>query len=211
MSNLSTLQLLTGRKLGTQTSNIYDDDKKTYALNKARGYIIENYMIDEFVKEETITFTNGKATIPSNYLRHVRMRDSNNNVYTRVTVNHFDDNIPKTWCIKADSSDSDIRKIYVHPTSTTYLLLRYLKRPDDMASDSDESGFEAVWDHAHATIAASILLLDDQQFEAGTLKEREGMKLVSKALENQAYELNDTNVVQSPLQANNFLATNSDV
>ena len=163
MSTLSTLKSSLSRYLGAQY--IYNGDQQTAALNYARKYILLNYYVDEFCVETTLTFTSGKATIPSDYLRRVKLYTTSDatDEYDRVNVNDFDSDISKTWTIK---DDSGTRKIWVSPDSTTSLTLRYIKLPSDMSSDSDTSYFNTWWDDAHCLIAAWWLLFNDRQPEA---------------------------------------------
>lgn len=162
MASLSNLQSLLSRILGA--TYIYNNDAQTAALNYARKYILLNYYVDEFCVETDLTLSSGKATIPSDYLRKVKLYNSSDDtIYDRKNVNDFDKDIDHSWTIK---DDSGTRKIWIYPTDATSLALRYIKLPTDMASGTDDSGFNAYWDNAHCLCAAWWLLSNDRQPEA---------------------------------------------
>lgn len=191
MSNLSVLKSSLSRYLGAQY--IYNGDQQTAALNYARKHLLLNYYIDEFCVETTLTFTSGKATIPTDYLRWVKVYNSSDTEFTRKDVNDFDKDTSNTWTIK---DDSGTRKIWVYPTDTTTLTMRYLKLPADMASDSDSSIFNSWWDDAHCMVAAWWLLSNDRQGEAGNKLEL-AKEFIQGALRNQSEESNELTIVSS--------------
>lgn len=193
MSTLSTLKSLVSTSLGTQASNVFTSDKKTSALNWARKHILLKYEVDEFIVESTLTFTSGKATIPTDYLRFIRLYDSSDKTETwsRVTVNLFDNDINNTWTIK---DDSGTRKVHVYPTSTSSLVLRYYKLPTDLSADADLTGFNIEWDEAHASFASYYLLQNDGQFERAGYKKREAEEMIERILQSSAQELGGSEI-----------------
>ena len=191
MSVLSSLKSTLTRYLGAQY--IYNGDQQTAGLNYARKYLLFNYYIDELAVETTLTFTSGKTTIPADYLRWVRVYNSSDTDFTRKNVNDFDKDINNTWTIK---DDSGTRKIWVYPADTTSLTMRYLKLPADMASDSDSSYFNAIWDDALCALAAWWLLSNDRQAEAGTKMEL-AKEFIQANLRNQSEETEELQTVST--------------
>jgi hypothetical protein len=172
---------------------IYNSDQMTAALNFARIYILLNYYIDEFCVSTSLSFTSGKATIPPDYLRWVRVYDSNGTDFTKKNVNDFDKNVNNTWTIK---DDSGTRKIFVYPSDTTALTMRYIKLPADMASTSDESGFGAQWKDAHCLVAAWWLLANDRQPEAANKLEM-AKELLQASLRSQSEESEELTILSA--------------
>jgi len=185
MASLTNLQSLLSRVMGA--TYISNTDSQTAALNYARKYILLNYYVDEFCVESTLTLTSGKATIPTDYLRKVRLFDSSDIDYERVNVNDFDKDVDYTWTIK---DDSGTRKIWIYDTDATSLTLRYIKLPADMSSGSDVSGFNSYWDNAHCLVAAWWLLSNDRQPEAGNKLEL-AKEEIQSCLRSQAEDSED--------------------
>jgi len=191
MSTLSALQSLLSRYLGA--TYIYNPDQQTAALNYARKHILLNYYVDEFAVQATLTLTTGRASIPSDYLRHVKLYDSSDTEYQRVNVNNFDKDTSQTWTIK-DSSGT--RYIYIYPTTATSLTLRYLKLPTDMSATSDLYYFRAYFDDALCAVAAWWLLNNDRQPEAQN-KLAAYEEMLQTALRHQAEESEDYPVIET--------------
>lgn len=197
-STLSSLQSKLTRYLGA--AYIYTSDQQTAALNYARKYLLLNYYIDDFVVQTTLTFTSGKATVPTDYLRKVKMFDANDVIFTRKNVNDFDLDITNTWTIK---DDAGTRKIWVYPTATTTLYLRYVKIPTDMVATSDTSGFNPFWDDAHCAVAAWWLLFNDRQ-PAAAEKLMVAQELIQTALRNAGEEEEELKLISTAYDDDNL-------
>ena len=185
MSTVSTLKTRMDFYLGA--TNAYSSGDKLVGLNEARKHILMNYDVDEFVVTTTLTFTSGKATIPTDYLRWVRMFDSTTKTreFMRVDVNEFDKDLDDRWTIK---DDSGTRKIHIYPTDLTSEVLRYVKLPTDLSVDSDSTGFNAYWDSAHAAWASWWVLMSDRQDASATMIEV-AKELSETALRHQDNEI----------------------
>lgn len=188
-STLSTLRSKTDFYLGAE--NIYQADDKTTALNSARNHLLLNYEISEFIVTETLTFASGVATIPTTYLRGLKLFTTAQptDFYIRYGENEFDQDIDNTWTIK---DDSGTRKIFISPSSiTTGTTLRFIKKPADMSADGDESGFNTYWDDAHSALAAWWLLNNDRQPAAQATLET-AKELIQSAMRHQDTESNES-------------------
>ena len=93
----------------------------------------------------------GKTSLPPNYHHYLRLFDSGDTTWEKVSPEEFDDPSDETWTIKDDSGSLQkgrVRRMYVSPTSTTSLTLRYMMILDNLSEESDQSGFETWHDKA---------------------------------------------------------------
>jgi len=210
MSQLSELLSLTDIMLGAEA--MYIDDTKKQGLNTAANYILLNYDVKEFRKTEDLTFTDGIAAIPSDYLRYSRLfdKDSPRVKYKKVNDDTFDYLISNTWCKKADMDDGDIQKFFIYPTTITERRLRYIKKHTPMNDDTDESGFVSYWDEALAAYAAYYTLFWDRQFDAAGATLNQAQTYAETALRQQETEEEGTTEITTRYDDETLLGSEND-
>lgn len=195
MSQLSTYLILLTQKLAQSNLGFHTEPIRIQAINEAILKIADNYEVPELrrkpVPSGTITFTNGLATIPSDFLRMIKLWDTiippPFGEYTYLINDLFDDQPPNSsnlfWTRDFDPVTST-QKFYITPYSSTpsVLNMRYIVLPTVLAQSSDESGLSSQWDNAVAYKAASILLNNERNPSAGIMDQSASQE-IEKAYE----------------------------
>lgn len=195
MSQLSTYLTLLTQKLSQSNTGFHTSADRNAAINEAILKIADNYEVPELRKKPvptgTITFTNGLAVKPSDFLRMIKLWDTiippPFGEYTYLVNDLFDDQPPNAsslfWTVDFDPTTST-QKFYIAPfTSTPSVLnMRYIVLPTVLNQPTDESGLTFQWDNAVAYKAASILF-NNEHNPAGGVMEQSANTEIQKAYE----------------------------
>ncbi len=195
MSTLSTYLTLLTQKLAQSNTGFHTSADRNAAINEAILKIADNYEVPELRKKPvpngTITFTNGLATIPSDFLRMIKLWDTiippPFGEYTYLVNDLFDDqavnNSNLYWTVDFDPT-SATQKFYIispNPSPVT-VNMRYIVKPTVLSQPNDESGLTSQWDNAVAYKAASILF-NNEHNPAGQVMEMNSSMEIQKAYE----------------------------
>lgn len=192
-STLGQLKIKLNYALGTEEVNLFTNDKRVNAINRAIEAILEQYPIVQYKEEHSISFTAGVADLPTDWLWINKLWNTSNNVvYTIVDANVFDDNLSNTATIKWDTTVPAKLKMYIYSPDTVTLMLRKTVIPTSLLSDSDTTRFDTRWDQGIVSLAAYFLLSEAQRSEAAVLKKQLADNLISKVWQR------DSQIYQSP-------------
>ena len=182
MATLSALTTSTRRALGTSDSGYFTDTLIADALDRAQLEIVEQYEVEDMIRETTIAFTSGVGALPSDYLRRVfpetdgmngsvgrdgrdLWNDSADEDYNRVSVARFDKDVDLTWTV---STLGGTKQVQIFEADTVTLNIRYLKQPASLTASVD-SGLPSYYDRAHTLLAAFIMLDERREIEAARI------------------------------------------
>ena len=191
---LSNLLIETQARLGTSVKTRLTTPKQTFALNTVRKRLLLEYDIANFIKEDDITITSGDGTLPTDYIRTTKELDksgkektlwltsNDDEIYKKVSIERFDDNIDRTWATKQDTAGATFS---IYEAGTDTYTMRYYFMPDNMSDSADDSGLPIHFDEIHPLLAARQLLFDDRQFESAAQLKAEADRLLSAHFKNQ--------------------------
>jgi hypothetical protein len=183
MSTYSTLNTLVEQKLANTSEIFYDPEMKRQAANDTVTEILQEYDIPEFIRKPTttglFTFTSGKASKPTDYFRMVKMWDVDSTgiedkEYMYKEPADFDQLATTDsyyWTEDYDASDST-RKLYIKPTTTTSVYIRYIKTPTEMTDDSIDCGLSTQWNEAIALGTVMRLYRNAKMYDEAREMER---------------------------------------
>jgi len=188
-SSLSDLLIKLTIKLGTSVTTNFSEAKKIDALNDARRDILLTWDLQEFITETNLSFISGVGALPSGYLRTIKELDKNgkikdlwNNttdeVYKRVTITRFDDEIDLTYTEKQGN-------LYIFDDDTVTLKFRYIYLPADMSTGSDLSGIPVALEEGFIMLAARQLLFNNRQYDTAAMMSNEANKNISNHFKKQ--------------------------
>ena len=185
MSTLSTYKQLVSQKLGTSGLGFFAEDMRTAAINEAVGDIYGAYDIPQLFKVATLTFTSGKATIPSDYFRMIKVWDATDPTpeYMYLTEDQFDTQSATAspyWTEDYDTVSST-RKLFLKPTSVTSVRIRYVVRPTTLTTDSSDSLLPDDWNDVVAYGAAAILANNAGKYDRYKAMKAEYEDMAAKA------------------------------
>lgn len=161
-STLSTLKTLLTQKLGQSNTGFHSEPNREAAINEAIGDIAEAYgqNIIELIKRDTLTLVSGEAADPADFLRMMKVWDTDDNEFTFLTPDEFDpiddDSGGNYWTRDYSTTASAVR-IMVKPTDVTSLNIRYVIVPTTLSDDADTTEIPTLFDEGIAYMAASIL------------------------------------------------------
>lgn len=176
--------------LGTSETNLFTNDKRNDAINKAVEHVIQMYPIPQYTVDSTLAFVSGSIALPTDFVRCWKLWNSSTQLeYTLVQPNDFDNNMSYTCTIKWDTGTST-EKIYIYPADTVTLSFRYGQIPVDMTSDSDTVRLPERWDDGIAEMAAYFLFTDSRNYDSAEIKKRLYRDHLAHAwsVENQRYQ-----------------------
>jgi hypothetical protein len=184
MSTLSTYLTLLTQKLAQSNTGFHTSADRNAAINEAILKIADNYEIPELRKKPvpsgTITFTNGLATIPSDFLRMIKLWDTiippPFGEYTYLVNDLFDDqainNSSLFWTIDFDPVSATQKFYIISPNPSPITVnMRYIVLPTVLVNPNDESGLTAQWDNSVAYKGASILFNNEHNPAGGVMEQ----------------------------------------
>jgi hypothetical protein len=106
--------------LGTSETNLFTQDKRNDAINKAVEHVVQIYPLPQYTVDTTLAFVNGVATLPSDFTRCWKLWNSAQQLeYVLVQPNDFDGNRSYTCTIKYDTTSTlPGEKMYIYPASS---------------------------------------------------------------------------------------------
>jgi hypothetical protein len=179
--------------LGTSETNLFTQDKRNDAINKAVEHVIQMYPIPQYTVDTTLAFTSGVASLPTDFVRCWKLWNSGQQLeYVLIQPNDFDNNVSYTFTIKWNTAilPSGAESTYIYPADTVTLNFRYGQIPADMTSDSDTVRFPERWDDGIAEMAAYFLFIDSRNYDTAEIKKRLYRDHLAHAwsVENQRYQ-----------------------
>lgn len=150
--------------LGTGETNLYTNDRRLRALNRAIQQILLWYDLDQYRVTTTLNFNSGVATLPTRMLRPVQLRNASQNLpYTQVDFEQFQGQIPRTWIYEYDdSNDTELARVY--PTHTGSLEFTYMQMPEELSSTVTSLRLKFWWIRPIACRAAQYLFIQTSNF-----------------------------------------------
>lgn len=200
MSVLSTYKTLVSQKLATSGTGFFTTEAREAAINEAIGDIYGAYDIPDLFKVAPLTFASGMADKPSDYFRMIKVWDATEATpeYTYLPEDLFDQAAANgSWYWTEDyDTGTGRRRLFIKPTSTTTVRIRYVRTPTTLVDDGDESLLPVQFDDVIAYGATAILANNSNQFDKykamkaeyegmaakayGSLKNRGGIKQGSR-------------------------------
>lgn len=188
MSTFSTYNTLLEQKLANVSELFYDTEMKRQETNNTIKEILQKYDVPEMMKRATLTITSGKVAKPTDYVRMAKLWeiDVNGielNEHLYLVPDIFDEKAATAaywWTEDYDTTD-DTRKLFIRPTSTTSLEIRYIKSFTEMTDDLTDSGLSSNWDEAVAMVATSKLLKSANRYDESQQYEAAGWQQVAEA------------------------------
>lgn len=178
MSDFTVYNSLLENKIANTSEVFYTNEMKRQEANNTIEEILLEYDPPEFIRKPsttgTITFATGKVAKPSDYMRMVKLWDTDDNEYHYIAPDDFDyldDTASYYWTEDYDPAD-DTRKLFIKPTSATALNIRYIKQPTEMNDDSTDCGLSSHWDEAVAYGTAMRLLQNSNRYDEAREMER---------------------------------------
>lgn len=195
MSQLSTYLTLLTQKLAQSNTGFHTTADRNAAINEACLKIADNYEVPELrvkpLPSGTITFTNGLGTIPTDFLRMIKLWDTiippPFGEYTYLVNDLFDDqavtNSNLYWTIDFDPTTASQMFYIISPNSSPVTVnMRYIKLPVVMSAPTADSGLTSQWDNAVAYKAAAILFNNEHNPAGGVMDQSATME-IQKAYE----------------------------
>jgi len=106
------------------------DSNRNFWLNKAVQYMANKIGL---VKKTSLTVSSGSVSLPDDFVSPVKLKDSDDSVFTQVDQEDYDSDVGNTYTIEGNQTDG--WTLYASSDGTYTLFYKY--RPEDMSSDSD--------------------------------------------------------------------------
>ncbi len=106
------------------------DSNRNFWLNKAVQYMANKIGL---VKKTSLTVSSGSVSLPDDFVSPVKLKDSDDSVFTQVDQEDYDSDVGNTYTIEGNQTDG--WTLYASSDGTYTLFYKY--RPEDMSSNSD--------------------------------------------------------------------------
>lgn len=189
---LGELRTFLTSRVGITIETEFTPSVKNETINFARRMVLRHYSHQDLIKEADLTFTDGFAVKPSDYLRHIaedgRTLYSDDTDYVKVNIQNFFPPFPPRFDREnVFTTFQDGFQINTDESSVD-LTLRYYFQPVDMASDSDNSGIPTFLNDAVALFASSWAFADNAEFDRASFLERKAIEELSAGMTKQNME-----------------------
>lgn len=186
MSDLAALKVKLNHALMISETNLYTEEKRTFAINTAIEDTLLEYPIPQYILAPSLSFSSGSVALPTDCLRPIKLFNATSlQEYDLIDPGDFDSNISNTATIKYDTGTS-AEKIYIYNADTVTLTFRYLQMPAYLSSPSDTVKFPIRWDLGIVTRAASYLLQSSRNFDIAQAKAELAKNLLAKAWQQES-------------------------
>jgi len=122
--------------LGTSETNLYTNDKRIDAINRAVESILEQYTISQYTIKTILNFTAGIATLPDDCLIPYKLADNQDTEYQQVDFDKFALNISCSYLVDYDTL-TDTERLNIYPQLTVPLNFWYIQMPTPLSDDAD--------------------------------------------------------------------------
>lgn len=144
--------------LGTSELNLYTEQRRINAINRAVREIIKHYDINEYTQKVTVLpDNNGNFDVPDDFLRSAKLYREQFWEYLQVDFDRFEYQIPNSYTIRFNAV-TDTRYITVYPVVSP-MYFWYIQLPPKLVDDTDEVRFQIYWTEAIAAKSVEILMI----------------------------------------------------
>ena len=184
MIYVSSIQQAIDLHLGTSETNFFTPDKRNDAIYRSIVLILQRYDIPQYVKETTISFTNGVAELPSDCLRPLYMKNDQNQEYERLDYEMFTEKRSLSYTIKFDQT-TEMESMYIYYPMSVDLTFWYMLAPPQITGDASQKlYFKDWWLDAISMYAVSFLRKNSKDYSGAQIAETEALSLCANAWQN---------------------------
>tara|TARA_Y100000310_G_C20431581_1_gene691733 strand:+ start:208 stop:852 length:645 start_codon:yes stop_codon:yes gene_type:complete len=171
MTSFTTYNKAIEMYLANSSETFFDNSMKIEAINEAVDMFTRNFDMPQMHKKATLAVVNGITDIPADNLRILKIYTLDSGVQNQEYLFVDNDDFDKLastaghyFTVQYDVA-TDSRKIYILPDTITEVEIRYLKKPDAIAIETDDDGVDAFYKHPIAIEAAAILLENSGRYD----------------------------------------------
>lgn len=189
MSNFSTYKNRVQQVIANESSVFYTDEKMIAEINSVYADLVNSHDIPALLKKATVNVVDGKALMPDDMHRIVKLYQIENNNITKdfvyVTQTDFDvlpDSGSAFMTQDYDTADNTL-KYFFKPVETYDLVLRYIKKPQYIESVNGANDLDSIFDNYIVHMTAANLFQQSGRYDESQLYMQRATKYLKDALD----------------------------